>query len=51
VNGEIEAPLIIDKIISDLERVLKNHKVVVLNVHPFGHTLPKVFHHYVQNGF
>jgi ribonuclease G len=36
VNGEIEAPiLIIDKIISDLERVLKNHKVVVLNVHPF----------------
>jgi ribonuclease G len=35
VNGEIEAPiLIIDKIISDLERVLKNHKVVVL-VHPF----------------
>jgi ribonuclease G len=30
---------IIDKIISDLERVLKNHKVVVLNVHPFvAHT-------------
>ena len=35
-NGEIEAPiLIIDKIASDLERVLKNHKEVVLNVHPF----------------
>jgi ribonuclease G len=35
-NGEIEAPiLIIDKIASDLERVLKVHKEVVLNVHPF----------------
>jgi ribonuclease G len=35
-NGEIEAPiLIIDKIASDLERVLKSHKNVVLNVHPF----------------
>ena len=36
VNAEIEAPiLIIDKIASDLERILKNHKNVVLNVHPF----------------
>jgi ribonuclease G len=35
-NGEIEAPiLIIDKIESDLERMLKAHKKVVLNVHPF----------------
>jgi ribonuclease G len=35
-NGEIEAPiLIIDKIASDLERVLKTHNKVVLNVHPF----------------
>ncbi len=35
-NGEIEAPiLIIDKIASELERVLKIHKKVVLNVHPF----------------
>jgi ribonuclease G len=35
-NGEIEAPiLIIDKITSDLERILKLHKKAVLNVHPF----------------
>jgi ribonuclease G len=35
-HGEIEAPiLIIDKITSDLERLLKTHKKVVLNVHPF----------------
>ena len=35
-NGEIEAPiLIIDKISSDLERLLKTHNKVVLNVHPF----------------
>jgi ribonuclease G len=35
VNGEIEAPiLIIDRINSDLERVLKTHKEVVLNTHP-----------------
>jgi ribonuclease G len=35
-NAEIEAPiLIIDKIASDLERMLKLHKKVVLNVHPF----------------
>ena len=35
-NGEIEAPiLIIDKIASDLERIIKDHKKVVLNVHPF----------------
>ena len=35
-NAEIEAPiLIIDKIASDLERMLKTHKNIVLNVHPF----------------
>ena len=35
-NAEIEAPiLIIDRIASDLERMLKLHKKVVLNVHPF----------------
>jgi ribonuclease G len=35
-SGEIEAPiLIIDKITLDLERVLKSHSKVVLNVHPF----------------
>lgn len=35
-KGEIEAPiLIIDKIASDLERITKSHKKVVLNVHPF----------------
>jgi ribonuclease G len=35
-NGEIEAPiLIIEKISSDLERIIKIHKKVVLNVHPF----------------
>jgi len=36
VNGEIEAPiLIIDRIASDLERILKTNKDVVLNAHPF----------------
>ena len=36
VNAEIEAPiLIIDNIALDLERLLKDHKKVVLNVHPF----------------
>jgi ribonuclease G len=36
VKGEIEAPiLIIDRINSDLERVLKTNKDVVLNTHPF----------------
>ena len=36
VNAEIEAPiLIIDKIAFDLDRILKDHKNVVLNVHPF----------------
>ena len=36
MNAEIEAPiLIIDKIALDLERLLKDHKKVVLNVHPF----------------
>ncbi len=35
-NGEIEAPiLIIDKISSHLERIIKDHKKIVLNVHPF----------------
>ena len=35
-NGEIEAPIqIIDKINFDLERIVKIHKKVVLNVHPF----------------
>src|SRR5690606_16172832 len=35
-KGEIEAPiLIIDRITSDLERILKSNKKVVLNVHPF----------------
>lgn len=35
-NGEIEAPiLVIDKISSDLERIIKDHKKVVLNAHPF----------------
>ena len=35
-NGAIEAPiLIIDKIISDLERIKTEHKRLVLNVHPF----------------
>jgi predicted nucleotide-binding protein (sugar kinase/HSP70/actin superfamily) len=47
--AKLKRQYIIDKIISDLERVLKNHKVVVLNVHPFVNS-PKVFHH-VQNGF
>jgi len=35
-HGEIEAPiLIVDKIATDLERIIKDHKKVVLNVHPF----------------
>ena len=35
-NGEIEAPiLIIDKIAFDLEKIIKAHKKVVLNTHPF----------------
>jgi ribonuclease G len=35
-NGEIEAPiLIIDKIASDLERIVKVQNKVILNVHPF----------------
>jgi ribonuclease G len=50
VNGEIEAPiLIIDRINSDLERVLKNQQRFCLT---YIHLqLQKVFHHYVQNGF
>jgi ribonuclease G len=44
-NGEIEAPiLIIDKISSDLERIIKLHKKVILNVHPFVAA-------YLQKGF
>ena len=36
LNGEIEAPiLIIDRITADLERIVKNHKKLVLNAHPF----------------
>jgi ribonuclease G len=35
-NSDIEAPiLIIDRIALDLERILKNHKITILNVHPF----------------
>jgi ribonuclease G len=35
-NSEIEAPiLIIDKIAFDLDRIIKNHKKIVLHVHPF----------------
>lgn len=35
-NGEIEAPIvIIDKITDNVERILKDHKKVVLNAHPF----------------
>jgi len=35
-NGEIEAPiLIIDKIAFDLEKIIKDHKKIVLNAHPF----------------
>lgn len=35
-NGEIDAPiLIIDKIESKLESIIKDHKKVVLNAHPF----------------
>jgi ribonuclease G len=44
-NGEIEAPiLIIDRIASDLERMIKTHPDAVLNVHPFvGAYLTKGF--------
>jgi len=36
VSAEIEAPIqIIDKINFDLERLVKTHKKVILNVHPF----------------
>jgi ribonuclease G len=35
-GGEIEAPiLVIDKITADLERIIRNHKKLVLNAHPF----------------
>ena len=35
-NGAVEAPiLIIDKIASDLENIIKHNKKVILNVHPF----------------
>jgi ribonuclease G len=44
-NGDIEAPiLIIDRIKSDLERIVKMHKKVTLNVHPFVAA-------YLQQGF
>jgi hypothetical protein len=50
VNGEIEAPiLIIDRINSDLERVLKRTKKLCLT-HPCSSIPYKGFHHYVQNG-
>jgi hypothetical protein len=49
VNGEIEAPiLIIDRINSDLERVLKRTQRSLYTT-LWQHTL-KGFHHYVQNG-
>jgi ribonuclease G len=36
VNAEVEAPInIIDKITFDLERIVKDHKKIALNVHPF----------------
>jgi hypothetical protein len=51
VNGEIEAPiLIIDRINSDLERVLKRTKKLCLTHTFVAAYLTKVFHHYVQNG-
>ena len=35
-NGEIEAPIVIvDKITDSVERIIKDHKNVVLNAHPF----------------
>ena len=35
-EGEIEAPiLVIDKISADLERIVKDHKSMVLSAHPF----------------
>jgi ribonuclease G len=35
-KGEIEAPiLVIDRITANLERIIKTHKKVVLNAHPF----------------
>ncbi|MFL9844594.1 Rne/Rng family ribonuclease [Flavobacterium rhizosphaerae] len=35
-NGEIEAPiLVVDRITADLERIIRNHKKVMLNAHPF----------------
>lgn len=44
-GGEIDAPIvIIDKISSDLERILKTHKKITLNVHPFVAA-------YLRNGF
>jgi ribonuclease G len=50
VNGEIEAPiLIIDRINSDLERVLKRTKKLCLT-HTFVAAYLTKFYHYVQNG-
>jgi ribonuclease G len=35
-SGEIDAPiLIVDKISADLQRIVKKHQRVVLNIHPF----------------
>jgi len=35
-NGQVEAPiLIIDRIVANLENIIKDHKKVVLNTHPF----------------
>jgi ribonuclease G len=46
-----EAPiLIIDRINSDLERVLKRTKKLCLTHTPCAAYLTKGFHHYVQNG-
>jgi len=36
VAGEIEAPiLVVDRITAELERIVKSHKKIVLNAHPF----------------
>ena len=45
LSGDIDAPIqIIDKITFSLEKLLKDHKKVVLNVHPFVAA-------YLKNGF
>jgi ribonuclease G len=50
VNGEIEAPILLSINQFDLRKSIKKTQSVVLK-HLWPHTLPKVFHHYVQNGF